>query len=139
MFISSRWLVVVARALFVPTLVAQFPAFGGGEACRERSGQQRNGNPERELRGGTAGSVGRLLCLRDCLIDPLLGLGLRNSGTGCDQAGSVAAVVGRHLAPFERCWPDNPEKFRAGGGLVGRRAGWSGRRSAARPASNRST
>ena len=92
-------------ALFIPTRVTQFPAFGGGKACRERSGQQRNGNPERKFGGRTTGFVGRILCFRDGLVDPLFGLGLRKSGTGCDQACSVGTVVSDTSPPLRVAGP----------------------------------
>src|SRR3954469_26026560 len=82
------------RLLFAQSLaIALPPAFGCRIGCREGSGEHRARHPEGELGGGLAGFVRRRLGLRNDFTDPLLGLGLRESGAGSDHLAEIRLVV----------------------------------------------
>ena len=65
-----------------PGAVAQAAAFGRSKAGAERADQKRGHQPERQLSGRLAGSVGITFDLGDDVVDALVGIGLTETRNG---------------------------------------------------------
>src|SRR3954462_2678022 len=94
--------------------VAQLSTFDRAERTGERTGEQCRRAPECELRRRFPRFVGRRLCLRDRLIDALLGLLLRKTSAGGNQLSKARAIRRRHLRSIRKTARENARCFTTG-------------------------